>query len=56
MTTLTKQEAADYMRISISLFKKIQNAIPCIKLGRRVLYDKKDLDTYLENVKNEHLN
>lgn len=49
MTTMTRQEAADYMKVCLSSFKKnIQPNIPAIKIGRRVLFDVKDLDAYME--------
>lgn len=52
MERLTKVEAAEYLGISLSLFKKIvQKEIPVIKIGRRTQYDKKDLDNYLESRK-----
>ncbi len=52
MITMTKQEAADYVKVCLSSFKKnIQPVIPAIKIGRRVLFDQKDLDKYLEDHK-----
>lgn len=52
MVTLTINEAADYMKVCLSTFKKtIKRDLPYIKLGRRVLYDQKDLDKYLESKK-----
>lgn len=52
MDLLTRQEAADHLRVSLSNFKKtIQKQLPFVKLGRRVLFDKKDLDDYLESKK-----
>ena len=39
MITMTKQEAADYVKVCLSSFKKnIQPVIPAIKIGRRVLF------------------
>lgn len=51
MTTLTRQEAAKYIGVGISTFKKIQKDIRSIHIGRRVLFDAKDLDAYLESKK-----
>lgn len=51
MTTLTRQEAAKYIGVGISTFKKIQKDIRSIHIGRRVLFDTKDLDAYLESKK-----
>ena len=49
MTTMTRQEAADYMKICLSSFKKnVQPEIPSVRIGRRVLFDVKDLDAYME--------
>lgn len=45
-------EAAEYLGISLSLFKKtVRKEIPVIKIGRRTQFDVKDLDAYLENKK-----
>lgn len=51
MTTLTRQDAAKYIGVGISTFKKIQKELRCIKIGRRILFDTKDLDAYLESKK-----
>lgn len=45
---LTKQEAADYVKVSLTSFKKnIQPEIPAIKIGRNIRFDSEDLDAYL---------
>jgi len=51
MTTLTRQDAAKYIGVGISTFKKIQKELRVIRIGRRVLFDTKDLDAYLESKK-----
>ena len=51
MTTLTRQEAAKYIGVGLSTFKKLQKELRFIKIGRRVLFDTKDLDAYLESKK-----
>lgn len=51
MTTLTRQQAADYIGVCIATFKKIQKDIRAIRIGRRVFFDVKDLDAYLESKK-----
>jgi excisionase family DNA binding protein len=56
MTTLTRQEAAKYIGVGISTFKKLQKEIRAIRIGRKVLFDTKDLDAYLESKKVGGLN
>ena len=52
MVTMTKQEAADYLKICLSSFKSnVQPHIPVIKIGRRVFFDQKDIDAYVESQK-----
>lgn len=51
MKLMTKKETADYLKICLSSFQKIQNEIPSINLGRRRLYDQQDVDAYIEKKK-----
>ena len=51
MTTLTRHEAAKYIGVGISTFKKLQKELRTIRIGRRVFFDTKDLDAYLESKK-----
>ena len=46
---LTKDQAAEYLGIGTTLLDKL--GIPCIKLGRRSVYDRVDLDVWLEETK-----
>jgi len=46
---LTKEEAAEYMRISRATLGRIMKEIPYIKLGRRVLFKMSDIEKYLES-------
>ncbi|MDP1559278.1 MAG: helix-turn-helix domain-containing protein [Nitrosomonas sp.] len=46
---LSKEEAACYLGIGVTLLSELK--IPYIKLGRRCLYDKVDLDDWLEEYK-----
>jgi excisionase family DNA binding protein len=49
---LTKKEAQEYLRISrTTLERKIMKEIPYIKLGKRVLFRKSDIEKYLETKK-----
>jgi len=54
---LTRKEAADYLRISVRTLDSLarKGEIPYSKLGNgiraRVVYQRKDLDAYLERVK-----
>ncbi len=46
---LTKEEAAEYLGIGVTLLSELQ--VPCIKLGRRCVYDRIDLDAWFEEYK-----
>ena len=51
MELKTREQAAEYLGVSLSTFKKFQNTIPHIQLGRLVKFDVKDLEAYLESKK-----
>jgi len=46
---LSKEEAAQYLGIGVTLLSELD--IPCIKIGRRSLYDRVDLDAWIEEYK-----
>lgn len=46
---LSKEEAARYLGIGVTLLTELE--IPVIKLGRRCLYDRVDLDAWIEDYK-----
>ena len=46
---LTKTEAAEYLGIGLTLFDGLR--IPAIRLGRRCVYDRVDLDAWLDDYK-----
>jgi excisionase family DNA binding protein len=46
---LSKEEAAQYLGIGVTLLSEL--GIPYIKLGRRCLYDRVDLDAWIEEYK-----
>jgi hypothetical protein len=46
---LTKEEAAGYLGIGITLLSEL--GVPCVKFGRRSVYDVVDLDAWLEDYK-----
>ena len=46
---LTKEQAADYLGIGVTLFE--QQHIPAVRFGRRVVYDRLDLDAWLNEYK-----
>ena len=50
---LNPPEGADYTKMSLSWLRKKTAAgeIPHIKLGRRVVYDRLDLDAYMKEQK-----
>jgi excisionase family DNA binding protein len=43
-TYLTREEAAEYLRLSPAMLRDNHNHIPSYKLGGKVLYTKEDLD------------
>ena len=46
---LSKEQAAAYLAIGITLLTELN--VPFIKIGRRCVYDKLDLDTWLDEYK-----
>src|SRR6188768_2184319 len=46
---LTKAEAAQYLGIGITLFDELR--IPVVRFGRRCVYDRVDLDAWLDDYK-----
>ena len=46
---LSKEEAASYLGIGVTLLSELD--IPAVKFGRRLVYDKVDLDLWLEEYK-----
>ena len=46
---LSREQAAEYLGIGLTLFCEMN--IPCVKFGRRAVYDKVDLDAWLEEYK-----
>jgi hypothetical protein len=46
---LSKEEAATYLGIGVTLLTELD--IPAVKFGRRTVYDKVDLDLWLEEYK-----
>ncbi len=46
---LSKQEAAAYLGIGLTLLAELD--IPAVKFGRRLVYDKVDLDQWLDEYK-----
>ena len=46
---LNKEQAGEYLGIGVTLLTEL--GVPFIKLGRRCLYDKLDLDTWLDEYK-----
>ena len=47
---LTRVQAAAYLGIGVTLFVELK--LPYLKLGRRCVYDRLDLDRWLEEYKN----
>ena len=46
---LSKEEAASYLGIGVTLLAELN--IPAVKFGRRLVYDKVDLDLWLDDYK-----
>ncbi len=46
---LTSEQAAAYLAIGVTLLADLD--VPCVKLGRRRVYDKVDLDRWLDEYK-----
>ena len=46
---LNKEQAAEYLGIGVTLLSEL--GVPFIKLGRRCIYDKLDLDAWLDEYK-----
>ena len=46
---LTSEQAAAYLAIGVTLLADLD--VPCVKLGRRRVYDKVDLDSWLDEHK-----
>src|SRR5579859_4620200 len=46
---LAKEQAADYLGIGVTLFER--QRIPAVRFGRRVVYDRLDLDAWLNEYK-----
>lgn len=51
---LTVDEAAQYLRISRASFYKVasENKIPSIRIGRRRVFNRHDLDDFYSSLKN----
>jgi excisionase family DNA binding protein len=59
MSRLTVKEAAQYVRLAMSTLNALRTAgrgPRFIKLGRKVLYDTKDLDAWLDRNKRRSTN
>jgi|GEM_PF-905459 len=48
---LTKAQASAYLGVGITLLEALQ--VPCLKLGRRTVYDTVDLDAWLDEYKGQ---
>ena len=48
---LSKEQAAIYLGIGVTLLAQL--GVPHIRLGRRCVYDRVDLDTWLDDTKGE---
>jgi len=53
---LSQQEAAVYLGISYWTLRELnfRGDIPYLRIGRRILVDRRDVDTYLERGKIHH--
>ena len=50
---LSQQDAASYLGISYWTIRDLvfRRELPCVKIGRRILVDRMDLDAYLDRSK-----
>lgn len=49
---LTREEAARYCRVSLRTFdRQVASEVPRVRIGCRCLYDRKDIDRWLERHK-----
>ena len=48
---LSKEQAAVYLGIGVTLLAQLD--VPFVRLGRRCVYDRVDLDTWLDDTKGE---
>lgn len=48
---LTRQEAADYLGVGVTLLESL--GVPAIHFGRRRVYDRVDLDAWLDDYKQQ---
>src|SRR5258708_39186483 len=46
---LTREQAAEYLGIGVTLLAEL--GVPCVKFGRRSVYDRVDLDAWFEEYK-----
>ena len=46
---LTKEEAAEYLGIGVTLLTELE--VPSVRMGRRCVYDRVDLDQWLDDHK-----
>ena len=46
---LSKEEAVEYLGIGVTLLSEL--GVPCVKFGRRSVYDRFDLDEWLDDYK-----
>lgn len=47
---MTKAEAMEYMRLSVATIDRLmkRHALPHVKVGKKVLFRKRDIDAFLE--------
>jgi len=49
---LTREEAAEYLRCSLSLFqRKVQPHLPACRINTKIIFDKQDIDKWLARQK-----
>jgi hypothetical protein len=50
---LTQSDAAEYCRMGVATFKAVCGIAPVRQSGRKILYDRLDLDRWIDNQKTE---
>ena len=52
---LSREQAAALLRISVDSFARhVQAHLPSVRIGRQLMFDEKDLETWVESQKGGH--
>ena len=48
---LTIARAAEYLQVSVRHFNRVKHEIPAARIGRKLIFDRNDLDRYVQSRK-----